>query len=309
MHAVPGLACPGCRGDLRADGEASLICEGCAAVDPIRDGIRSFIPTPAISRARGSDTPDLTVVIPASNRASHLDQLLAALRRELRLLEISHEILVIDSGAYGAALRSGFQQALGEYILTLDADGSRDPSFLGAIWAARHDVGVVIASRYIAGGGAEMPASRKALSRTLSFVLRRGLSLPYSDLSSGYRLYRREALEAVALQATGFDILQEVLIRMVAAGFEIREVPLRYRAPGTSRAWLARFAVSNVKTFLAMWKLRNSIASADYDARAYVSLVPLQRYWQRRRYEVITSMATGARRVLDVGCGSSRIVG
>src|SRR2546428_8060120 len=96
---------------------------------------------------------------------------------------------------------------------------------------------------------------------------------------------------------------------MVAAGYEIREVPLRYRALGTSRAWLARFAVSHLKTFLAMWKLRNSIASADYDARAYLSVVPLQRYWQRRRYQAITTMAAGASRVLDVGCGSSRIIG
>src|SRR2546422_10431895 len=101
---------------------------------------------------------------------------------------------------------TGLGQALGEYILTLDADGSHDPSFLGSIWAARQGVGVVIASRYIAGGAAEGPRVRKALSRTLSFVLRRGLSLPYSDLSSGYRLYRREAPAGPAPPATGVDI-------------------------------------------------------------------------------------------------------
>src|SRR5207248_1361323 len=39
------------------------------------------------------------------------------------------------------------------------------------------------------------------------------------------------------------------------------------------------------------------------------SIVPLQRYWQRRRYAVITKLAAGAQRVLDVGCGSSRIIG
>jgi len=309
MHAVPGLACPGCRGDLRADGDASLSCQTCATDYPILDGIPSFVAAPTLPSTRGTNRVDLTVIIPAADQASHLDRLLAALQRELGSLGISYEILRPTGPGYGAALRTGFDQALGEYILTLDADGSHDPSFLGAIWAARQGVGVVIASRYIAGGGAEMPRVRKALSRMLSFVLRRGLSLPYSDLSSGYRLYRREALEAVALQATGFDILQEVLIRMVAAGYEIREVPLRYRALGTSRAWLARFAVSHLKTFLAMWKLRNSIASADYDARAYLSVVPLQRYWQRRRYQVITTMAAGASRVLDVGCGSSRIIG
>src|SRR6266581_2670369 len=305
MHAVPGLACPGCRGDLRADGETTLTCDGCATVYPILDGIPSFVPAAAGGRP---SRYGLTVLIPAFNQGD-LDDLLPSLHRELRSLEISYEILQPSGPGYGAALRTGFDQALGEYILTLDADGSHDPSVLRAIWAARQGVAVVIASRYVPGGGVVMPRARTALSRTLSFILRRGLSLPYSDLSSGYRLYRREALEAVALHATGFDILQEVLIRMVAAGYEIREVALQYRARGTSRAWLARFAVSHVQTFVAMWKLRNSIASSDYDARAYVSVVPLQRYWQRRRYQVITTMAAGARRVLDVGCGSSRIIG
>jgi dolichol-phosphate mannosyltransferase len=328
MHAVPGLACPACRGDLRADGELTLTCDGCGGSYPVMDGIPSFVPGPPAGRP---SRYQLTVLIPAANQASNLDRLLPALRHELRSLEISHELLVVDKGStdgigeiagrhearllaqttpgYGAALRTGFDQALGEYILTLDADGSHDPSFLRAIWAARNGVEVVIASRYVEGAAAEMPRTRRALSRMLSLVLRRGLSLQYSDLSSGYRLYRRAALESVELRATGFDLLQEILIRMVAAGYSIHEVPLRYRALGTSRAWLARFALSHTKTFLAMWKLRNSIASADYDARAYESVVPLQRYWQRRRYQVITTMAAGTLRVLDVGCGSSRIIG
>src|SRR5437870_5558833 len=214
MPAGPGLACPGCRSDLRQDGDASLTCEGCATVYPILDGIPSFVaPTATLPRERARERPDLTVVIPALNQAGQLDELLPALQRELRSLEISYEILQPSGPGYGTALRTGFDQALGEYILTLDADGSHDPSVLRAIWAARQGVAVVIASRYVPGGRVEMPRARTALSRTLSFILRRGLSLPYSDLSSGYRLYRREALEAVALHATGFDILQEVLIR------------------------------------------------------------------------------------------------
>src|SRR5712691_2532375 len=328
MHAVPGLACPACRGDLRAHGESTLTCDRCGGSYPVMDGIPSFVPGPPAGRP---SRYQLTVLIPAANQASNLDRLLPALRKELRSLEISHELLVVDQGStdgtheiagrhdarllrqptpgYGAALRTGFDQALGEYVLTHDADGSHDPSFLRAIWTARAGVDAVIASRYVEGGWAEMPRTRRALSRTLSVVLRRGLSLPYSALSSGYRLYRRAALESIPLQAAGFDILQEILIRMLAAGYAIREVPLHYRSLGTSRAWLARFALSHLKTFAAMWKLRNSIASADYDARAYESIVPLQRYWQRRRYRVIATMVAGASRVLDVGCGSSRIIG
>jgi dolichol-phosphate mannosyltransferase len=316
MLAVPGLACPACRGDLRAAGEARLICAACGASYPVFDGIPSFVPTPhpdpPPQGGRGSDreNPQLTVLISAHNQEGPPDRLLAALREELRSLAIDHELMVMDRGSpYGRALRRGLEQAAGDYVLTLDADGSHDPSFLEAIWAARTEAEVVIASRYVEGGSADMPRTRRALSRILNRGLRRGLSLPYLDLSSGYRLYRRAAVQALPLQATGFDILQEILIRMVADGYRIREVPFRYQAPGGGRAWLARFAASNLKTFGAMWKLRNSIASADYDARAYDSVIPLQRYWQRRRYQLITTMAAGAQRVLDVGCGSSRIIG
>ena len=309
MVDVLGLVCPVCRIELRTDGDAKLTCDTCGARYPVLDGIPSFVPA-GIATPHPDKSPQLTVLISAHNEAGQPNQLLSALREELRALAIDHELIVMDRGLrYGRALRSGLAQATGQYVLTLDADGSHDPSFLEAIWAARGDAEVVIASRYVEGGSADMPRPRRALSRILNAVLRRGLSLPYSDLSSGYRLYRRDAVAALPLQATGFDILQEILIRMVAEGYRIREVPFRYQAPGTSRAWLARFAMSNLKTFGAMWKLRNSIASADYDARAYDSVIPLQRYWQRRRYEVITTMAAGAQRVLDVGCGSSRIIG
>ena len=57
-----------------------------------------------------------------------------------------------------------------------------------------------------------------------------------------------------------------------------------------------------------MWTLRNSIASADYDERAFYSLIPLQRYWQRRRHAIISRVARDAGRTLDVGCGSSIIM-
>src|SRR5712691_221594 len=186
MHAVPGLACPACRGDLRAHGESTLTCDRCGGSYPVMDGIPSFVPGPPAGRP---SRYQLTVLIPAANQASNLDldRLLPALRHELRSLEISHELLVVDHGStggideiagphqarllrqttpgYGAALRTGFDHALGEYILTLDADGSHDPTFLRAIWAARNDVEVVIASRYVEGAAAEMPRTRRALSR------------------------------------------------------------------------------------------------------------------------------------------------
>ena len=206
MIAVPGLACPACRKELRTDGEATLSCDTCSVSYPVFDGIPSFVPL----APGGRPSPhQLSVLVSARNEGAPLDRVLAALRQELRSLAIDHELIVMDSGStYGRALRRGLEQATGEYVLTLDADGSHDPSFLHPIWAARTDAEVVIASRYVEGGSADMPRARRALSRMLNRGLRRGLSLPYSDLSSGYRMYRRAAVEALPLEATGFDILQ-----------------------------------------------------------------------------------------------------
>jgi ubiquinone/menaquinone biosynthesis C-methylase UbiE len=134
--------------------------------------------------------------------------------------------------------------------------------------------------------------------------------LPVADLSSGFRLYRGEILRNLELEARDFDILPEILIRVYADGWGIEEVPFAYapRKHGSSNARVFKFGLAYLKTFRAMWKLRNSIMSGDYDDRAYDSLIPLQRYWQRSRYKHVTELMSGEGPVLDVGCGSSRIM-
>lgn len=57
-----------------------------------------------------------------------------------------------------------------------------------------------------------------------------------------------------------------------------------------------------------MWLLRNSIESADYDDRAFNSRIPLQRYWQRKRFRIVLGYLESDRRTIDIGCGSSRII-
>lgn len=331
MQKPAGLACARCHGLLRADSDGELRCTACAARYPVIDGIPSFVETDA-SQAPLSGCA-LSVVIPALNEAANLDLLLPEVERSLQALQVSHELIVVDGGStdgteevvkrqharlvsqrlpgFGGAYRAGFERARGEYVLTLDADGSHDPSFIDDLWARRNQAEVIIASRYVRDGAAEMPLWRYLLSRLLNTTFRRGLSLPVADLSSGYRLYLRSALAQLDLKATDFDVLEEILIRALAAGCRVHEVAFRYRPriSGRSHARLLRFAVSYVRTFVAMWRLRNSIASADYDARAYDSVIPLQRYWQRRRHRVITRLASGYASVLDVGCGSSRILG
>jgi SAM-dependent methyltransferase len=149
------------------------------------------------------------------------------------------------------------------------------------------------------------------LSRALNAVFGRGLSLGVRDLSSGLRLYRAAAIRALHDLPAHLDVLQTILVQVYAEGWTVAEVPVRY-APGPggqshARAW--RFAADYARTFWRLWKLRNSIECADYDARAHDSVIPLQRYWQRSRHRHVTELIAGEGAVLDVGCGSSRIIG
>src|SRR2546430_5217751 len=331
MPTLANLVCPKCHGPLTGEPGRELHCRRDGTRYPIVDGIPSFMMPAAEPMALPGCA--LSLILPALNEAQNLDRVLPELKKALAALGPTHEIIVVDGGSsdgtqdvvrkhevrlvtqklpgFGGAYRAGFEQARGEFLLTLDADGSHDPAFLTDLWTARTEGDVVIASRYVPGGAAEMPAWRRLLSRVLNVTFRRGLSPPVHDLSSGFGLYHRAVLQHLKLKGTDFDVLEEILIRALAAGYRVHEVPFKYRArvAGHSHARLFKFALSYLRTFLAMWRLRNSIASADYDARAYDSVIPLQRYWQRGRYKAITRLAGGYTQVLDVGCGSSRILG
>lgn len=275
---------------------------------------------------------DLSVVIPAFREAPNLARLLPELDAVLAELAIRYEVLVVtlpddtdtrtvalehgvraleqSERGYGGALLAGFAHATGAFVLTMDADLSHRPDFIRDLWRERRQAEVVIASRYVPGGGAEMPVGRLVLSRVLNRVFARGLSLPVRDLSSGFRLYRADILRAASVRARDFDLLQEVLVKVYCEGWRIREVPFAYRprAEGRSKARVLAFGLAYLRTFASLWRLRNSIESADYDDRAYDSVVWPQRWWQRSRFRYVAELLGTAGPVLDVGCGSSRIL-
>jgi dolichol-phosphate mannosyltransferase len=275
---------------------------------------------------------DLTVIIPAHNEGPNLRVLLPQLWTILNGLGIQSEVLVVvrdiepqtreavgdrlgtivrqREPGYGGALRTGFSMAAGRYVLTMDADLSHPPTFVADLWRRRDEAEVLIASRYVEGGGARMPLVRALLSRVLNRFFALGLGVPLRDLSSGFRLYRTSALDLRAVTARDFDVLPEIVVRAYTEGWRVREIPFRYepRVHGSSNARILPFGLAYLRTFRTLWSLRNSVVSADYEDRAFDSVVPVQLFWQRRRHRHVTGLLDGARRTLDVGCGSSRIL-
>jgi glycosyltransferase involved in cell wall biosynthesis len=222
----------------------------------------------------------LSIVIPVMNEGPNLKELLPELHDVALGIASDHEIVLIDGGSvddtcqvgrdcgacvirqsgrgYGAALRDGFLAAHGEYVLTLDGDMSHRPDFIPDMWDKRNTAEIVIASRYTRGGSADMTKLRRFLSRALNRFFTLGLSLPFRDISSGFRLYHASLLKGLDLESSDFDILEEILIKSYTKGYKIVEVPFHYaqRKNGTSHVNLLMFGISYLKTFKRMRRFR-----------------------------------------------------
>ena len=279
----------------------------------------------------GKPVTELSIILPAINEADNLSVPLPRLHDVAKTIG-PYEIVVIDGGStddtptraamhgakvhfqkargYGMALKEAFELAQGKYIVTMDADYSHDPGFIRDLYAQRDRAAVAIASRYAPGGSSEVSGLRSTLSRILNTVFRRVLSIPIRDMSSGFRLYRRSALQEIEITRRNFDALEEILIKLVGMGHGVVEVPFTYKArgAGVSKARVFKFGLQLAATLHSLWQLRNGCDWCDYDHRAYDSKHFLQRYWQRKRHEIIMDWHRAGGRVLDIGCGSSRIL-
>src|SRR3970040_2455229 len=125
-----------------------------------------------------------------------------------------------------------------------------ETGLLEAVRRRGEEAECLVAWRYVAGGRADMGWFRRLLSHILNKTYSRVLSLPIRDLSSGFRMYRREVFAGLAPSAQDFDILEEILIRVHAEGWRILEVPFQYMARGSGRshAKLFKFGLALFKT-------------------------------------------------------------
>ncbi|HOH43861.1 MAG TPA: bifunctional glycosyltransferase/class I SAM-dependent methyltransferase [Candidatus Hydrogenedentes bacterium] len=279
-----------------------------------------------------SSTMDLAVVLPCLNEGANLRLLLPRIQTVLADLAASSHIYVIDGGSsddtvttaeafgatviiqrgkgYGGAIRTAFEDIQATWLLTMDADFSHHPVCIKYLFSRRYDAEVVIASRHVYQGYGDMPLSRRILSGSLNRVFAKVLSMKVGDLSSGFRLYHRNAIAGLELTYETYAVLQEILVQAYCEGFRVAEEPFHYlpRLHGASHARVFQFGVVYMKALRALWKRRNSSDSADYETRAFYSLIPLQRWWQRRRYRLLRDLVGDRMQMLDVGCGSSQIL-
>jgi len=104
------------------------------------------------------------------------------------------------------------------------------------------DAGVVIGSRYVAGGSLaeEWKLHRRLLSGWANFYVNAILGLGVRDATAGYKMWRREVLEKIGLDnvsSSGYSFQVEMNYLCRNAGYKLIEIPIHFeeRLSGTSK--------------------------------------------------------------------------
>ena len=229
---------------------------------------------------------ELSIIMPAHGEADNLRLLLPELRAVAGSLVSQPEILVVDAKSpvddtrevciengvvcllggksYADAIRTGIRASTGEYVIIIDADGSHNPRFLPVLWEKREVADVVIASRYAPGGKTDNPWLLEAMSRILNLVFRLVVGIPVRDVSNDFRLYRGDLLRSLELTCQHFDVIEEILARLLwdrpSNGLRILEVPYHQeqRKLGKPKRNLIVFCLHYLGTLYRLRRMRDN---------------------------------------------------
>ena len=147
-------------------------------------------------------------------------------------LRPSAKIIVDTVPGKGHALRRGFEAAVGDILVMMDADGSMDPADIGTFVAAL-EAGADVAkgSRFLQGGGsADLTLVRRLGNRALTRLVRLAFGGRYSDLCYGYMAFWRHVLPMFDSDVRGFEVETFLNVRALAAGLRVVELASFERA-------------------------------------------------------------------------------
>jgi dolichol-phosphate mannosyltransferase len=143
------------------------------------------------------------------------------------------------------------------HICQMDADLSHNPADIPRLLDAARDVDFVIGSRYVPGGRIEnWPVHRRMLSAFANHYIRAITRLTIRDCTSGFRCWRREALEQLPLasiRSDGYAFIVELAWEASRAGLRCTEVPITFveRREGASKlSWMVI-----VESAIVPWRL------------------------------------------------------
>jgi predicted amidohydrolase len=162
-----------------------------------------------------------------------------------------------------SAYAVGFERASAEgydLAVEMDSDLSHRPEELPRLLEAAQRHHMVIGSRYIPGGSVtNWSRSRVALSKAGNLYARFCLGFDIHDATSGFRVYRREALEkiiATPITSDGYGFQIELVYRAWDLGLSVGEAPISFREREHGQSKISRRIVVEALWLVTLWGLR-----------------------------------------------------
>lgn len=198
----------------------------------------------------------LSIIIPAFNEEDGIDKVIKrvlGIRDALAQMGVQLEFIVVDDGSrdqtaakiaeypdvrlvrhlknrgYGAAIKTGFRHANGEYLAFLDADATYPPEYLPEMCrvAIEQNGDLIIASR-MSGAKSQMPITRRVGNLAYAFLLSLISNTRVRDTSSGMRVIRRQALERLYPLPDGLQFTPAMSTRAIHENLNVIEVAVPY---------------------------------------------------------------------------------
>ncbi len=240
-----------------------------------------ILPSPSFN-----PVPAVTVVVPTYNEHDNLQPLVEGILglgpnyqiiivddnspdgtgqiADLLALQHGERIRVIhraEKAGIGRAYLAGFALALqfpNDLIAQMDADLSHDPADLAKLVGAANSADLILGSRYVTGGETRgWPGYRKFISRFGGTYARRVLGVPISDLTGGFKVYRRSVLGSIGLsdvRSDGYVFQIETTYRAIKRGHTVVEVPIVFADRVAGKSKLSRRIV--FEAMIVVWRLR-----------------------------------------------------
>ena len=207
------------------------------------------------------NTSTVSVVIPAYNEEENIGDILLRTNATLETIGVPYEIIVMDDGSVdetrltamkykatvlsngnnrgkGYALKKGIQNANGNILITMDADGSHRPEDIPKLLVPLlNGADVVFGSRFI--GKREHDSTKKLHifgNKLFNLIIVLLTGRRVTDSQTGFRAYKKKIIKEIEITSNGYEVETELTVKSLKNGYIIHEEPITFerRKDGSS---------------------------------------------------------------------------